>query len=42
MVSTELFRYYGKDFANETQWMLMERKRENIRVVKALGGCHET
>ena len=30
MVLTELFtcRYYGKDFADETRWMSMERKRE--------------
>ena len=26
MVSTELFRYYGKDFADETRWMSWKEK----------------
>ena len=42
MVLTELFRYYGQDFADETRWMSMERKMENSRLVKAPGGRHET
>ena len=42
MVLTELLMYYGKVFADETQWISMERKSENSRLVKALGGRHET
>ena len=42
MVLTELLRYYGKGFTDETRWISMERERENPRLVKAPAGRHET
>ena len=41
MVLTQLLRYHGEDFADETRWMSIERKRENSRLVKAPGRHHK-
>ena len=42
MVLTELFRYYGKDCADENSMDFNGKKKENSTLVKAPGRRHGT